>query len=288
MLLLPAAAQLGHPLVPVVPCLVVGGEAAAVHPGGAALHGDHPVGDPGQQLPVVADEQHRLRRRQQPLLQPQLARHVEVVVRLVQQQHLGRPAQQRLQGQPFLLAAGQRGQLPVLAPVVLHAERGDRHGVPEHLGGVAAGVAPVRQRVRVAQLGLLVVDLHQRQLGRRQRRPGLLDGRRAQPDQEVLDRRVVAHRADELPHHAQAAGLGDAALLGRQVAGDDPQQGGLAGAVGAHQRGLRPLADPEVQRRRAAPGRPTVDAGRTGRRDNPPAQSANRSGRRANHFGRRS
>ena len=38
----------------------------------------------------------------------------------------------------------------------------------------------------------------------------------------------------------------DRAGLRRQVAGDDPQQGGLAGAVGPDQRGLGALADPEA------------------------------------------
>jgi hypothetical protein len=83
------------------------------------------------------------------LLQPPLARHVEEVVRLVQQQHLVRPAQQRLQRQPLLLAAGQGAHHPVLGVGQRQAERGDRHGVPENLRVVPARVAPTGQRVRV-------------------------------------------------------------------------------------------------------------------------------------------
>ena len=136
--------------------------------------------------------------------------HVEVVVRLVEQQHLVRPAEQGLEHQPLLLAAGERAHLAPLRLVERDAERRDRAGVPEHLGVVPAGVGPVGQRLRVAHLGRLVVVLHHRQLG-------LLEGggrrphrRRRDRHQQVAHRRVVAHRADELPHHAEAAGRGRA------------------------------------------------------------------------------
>jgi hypothetical protein len=50
---------------------------------------------------------------------------------------------------------------------------------------------------------------------------------------------------DELPHYPQPAGGGDGAGLRSQVPGDQPDQRGLPGAVRAHQRGDRALADPE-------------------------------------------
>jgi hypothetical protein len=71
------------------------------------LDGDDARGGAVQQLAVVADVQHRLRRLGQGRLEPALAGHVEVVVRLVEQQHGVRPAQQRLEGEPLLLPAGQ-------------------------------------------------------------------------------------------------------------------------------------------------------------------------------------
>jgi hypothetical protein len=89
----------------------------------AHLDRDDPRRRVGQQLAVVADEQDRLGRRGDPLLQPALARHVEEVVRLVEQQHLVRATQQRLQDQPLLLAAGQSRQVPVLASLEGDAER---------------------------------------------------------------------------------------------------------------------------------------------------------------------
>src|SRR4051794_28693155 len=93
--------------------------------------------------------------------------------------YAGAPApQQRLERQPLLLTARQRGQLAVLAPLVGDTEGGDRDGVPGHLGVVAAGVAPLGQRVGVRHLRALVVGLHERELGRLDGVPGLPDRRR--------------------------------------------------------------------------------------------------------------
>src|SRR5256885_9497181 len=52
--------ELGHPVVPGGAGRRVGRPGPAVHPRRPALDGDHPVGDPGEQLAVVADEQHGL------------------------------------------------------------------------------------------------------------------------------------------------------------------------------------------------------------------------------------
>jgi hypothetical protein len=225
---------------------VVADETAAVHPGGPALDGHDAVGDAGEQFAVVADEQHGLPRVEQPFLEPPLAGDVEVVVRLVEQQHLVRPAQQSLECQPLLLTARQRGQLPVLAVVVRDTEGGDGHGVPGDLGLVPADVAPVGQGVRIRHLTALVVGLHQRQLRGLHRVPRLADGGRRQVDEEPLHVRVVADRADELAHHAEPAGTGDRARLRDQVTGDDAQQRRLAGPVLADQRRAGALPDAEA------------------------------------------
>ena len=57
--------------------------------------------------------------------------------------------------------------------------------------------------------------------------------------------RVVADAADELAHHPEPAAARDRARRRREVAGDDPQQSGLAGAVRPDQRDDGALADPE-------------------------------------------
>ena len=115
-------------------------------------------------------------------------------------------------------------------------------------------------RVRVRHLRALVVALHHRQLGGVERRGRRAHAGRRDRHEQVAHGRLVADLADELAHHAEPAGAGDRALLRVEVAGDDPQQRGLAGAVGADEGDLRAVADPERRPRRAAPGRPAACA----------------------------
>jgi len=249
-LLIPAAAQLLEPADPVGPGLGVVPEAAAVHPDVPVLDGHDALRAGGQQFPVVADQQHGLRRGGQLLLEPALARHVEVVVRLVEQQHAVGAAQQRLEYQPLLLTAGQRAHVAPAALVVRDAERGHRAGVPVHLGLVAPGLAPFAQRRRVAQLRPLVVALHHDQLGRVQPGRGLEHPRRRDRKQQVTDHGCdldALVRADELAHDAEAAARRDRARLRLQVPGHQPEQRGLAGPVRPDQGGRDPLADAEAR-----------------------------------------
>ena len=69
--------------------------------------------------------------------------------------------------------------------------------------------------------------------------------RRGQRQRQVVRASIVADHADELAHHAEPAGPRDRPGAHRQVAGDHPQQRGLAGAVRPDQRDLGALADPE-------------------------------------------
>jgi hypothetical protein len=195
----------------------------------------------------VRNEQHGLRRLPQLPFKPAFARHVQVVVRLVEQQHLVRTAQQRLQHQPLLLATGKCGHAPPLGLVVGHAE--GRHGahVPDRLCGVPARVGPVAQRLRVGQLGGLVVALHDRQFGRVHRAGGVADARPGHGHQQVPDRPVIADRPDELRHHAQPAAGRDRTRLRLQLPGNDLQQRALARTVRADQRQHVPLPDPEAR-----------------------------------------
>jgi hypothetical protein len=128
------------------------------------------------------------------------------------------------------------------------AQRGLRADVPDHLDVVAAGVAVLGQGRGVGELRRLVVGVHQHQLaavhlGRGRAHPG-----RGDRAQQVGDGRVgdpVQPVPDELAHHPQPAGAGHGAGVREQVAGHDPQQRGLPGAVRADQGDLGAVADPE-------------------------------------------
>ncbi len=251
-LLVPAAAQLVEPVHPVGARRVVGGEAAAVHPrraaGGAGLERDDAVRGTREQLAVVRDEQHGLRRRAQLLLEPSLSGHVEVVVGLVEQQHVVGTAQQRLEHEALLLAARQRRELAEPRPLERHAECGDGALVPHGLVLVAPGIRVVGERRGVAQLRVEVVVLDDRGLGGLEFDRGGADAARSDVDEQLVHGRP-SHRADAVPdelvHHAErAADRHDAPVRGL-VTPDDAEEGRLARAVRADQRGGRPLADAE-------------------------------------------
>ena len=131
-------------------------------------------------------------------------------------------------------------------PVEGQPHRRDRADVPRHLDVVAAGVGVVGQRRRVRHLGPLVVAVHQRELGLVDPLGGRADALGGDAEQQVGDRLVAAAVADELAHHAEPAGAGHDPRVGRQVSGDDAQQGRLARTVGADEGHLLPVPDPEA------------------------------------------
>ncbi len=199
-------------------------------------------------------QQHGLLGRAQGILEPALAGHVEVVVGLVEQQHLLRTAQQRLEHEPLLLAARERADLAVLRALERDAERRDRAGVPHGLLVVSTHVGVVGEGGRVGQLVHRGVVLDERELG-------AVDGGRGIPhrfggdgDQQVAHRGGVTHVPDELVHDAEAAVDADRALVGFEPAlllrpagraTDDAQQRRLARTVRADQRRRRALAHAE-------------------------------------------
>src|SRR5690606_20820919 len=222
-------------------------ERARVHPQprprAAGLQGGDGGRDAGEQLTVVTDEQHGLARGEKLLLEPPLARHVEVVVGLVEQQYLVRAAQQRLEHQPLLLAARERAHLAPPGALVRDAERGDRADVPQRLLLVAADVGPVGQRLRVGHLHPLGVVLHHRELRALQRGGGRAHRLGRHPEQQVAHRRLVAHLTHHLAHDAEPARADHGALLRREVAGDHAGERRLARAVRPDERDARAVAD---------------------------------------------
>ena len=185
----PAPLQLFVTGEPLLPCLVVRAEVAAMDPGvtaGRAGLDTHDLfGCPGQQFPVVGNEEHRFAGRVELVLQPSLARHVEVVVRFVEQENLVRAAQQRFQHQPLLFSAAQCPREPPLGLLVRHAQCGGRADVPGRLGLVPAGVGPVAQGLRVLHLRGFVVHGHDQFFGGVHRACRVANPRRSHREQQV-------------------------------------------------------------------------------------------------------
>jgi hypothetical protein len=153
---------------------------------------EHPRGDVLEEVAVVAHHQAGARLFGENLLQPQDAVDVEVVGGLVQQEHVGGGCQLARDGEALLPAAGQR----------IDRRASVREAGAAQRPGEAAG-----------PLGL--VDALERggEHG--------LDGKAGRED-GVL-RHVAEH--DAAAERARAA-------VGRLEAGEDPQQRGLARAVG--------------------------------------------------------
>ncbi len=253
-LLRPAAAQLLEPVDAVAARLGVRREAAAVDPRGARLDGHDAPRGLADQLAVVRDEEDRLRRLGELLLEPALARARRGSCRA---RRAAAPRRARAAAPPARAASARRrrGCARARSDGLLEgqAERLAAARLPQHLGLPAAGVAPVGERLRVGDLGAVLVA-RERVLGRGERLGAGAHGRRRDGGEQPAHGRLVAHAADELAHHAQAAGADDGALGRLVVARDQAQQRRLAGPVRAEQRGLRALADPErdvVQQRPA-------------------------------------
>ncbi len=216
-----------------------------MHPAGAVLQGDDPLGAATEQLAVVGDQQDGLGGLQEALLQPALGRHVQEVVGLVQQQHRLLPAQQLLQHQPLLLAPGKGAGGAVLHLLEGLSQGGQAALVPERLGPVATHVIPVRQRLCEGHLGLLAgVLVHLNLGGPQQLGGGPHRGGRGRGHQSP-DRKGPAHAADGLVHYRQLAADADRALVGDQLPGDQAEEGRLAATVGADQGSPRSLSHAE-------------------------------------------
>ena len=194
----------------------------------------------------MADEEDRLGAGAQRRLEPLLARHVEVVVRLVEQEDVSIRPQQHLDGEPLLLAARQRGQRTV-------AGNGDRlaHGdgaarVPQDLGIPATGITPGRVGTSESHARAIAGLRLRGRLGAGQLGGGSLQAARREVEQHVADGATLLPPTHELTHDAQPAVDVHAALIRGLIAGDDPEQRGLADAVGTHERDVLAVADAEA------------------------------------------
>ena len=206
--------------------------------------------------------------------EPLLAGHVEVVVRLVEEQHVGIGAQQHLEGEPLLLAAREGGQRP-LAGLGERLAHGDRAaGVPQHLGVPPAGVAPGRVGAGQRHPGAVAGVDGGGGLGVGEARGGRLQRGRRQVEQHVPHRAALLSPAHQLPHDPEPAVDVDAPAVGRLVAGDEPEERGLAGAVGPHEGDVLAVAHAEAHVPGAAPRRPACGTPPRSRRSPPRSMDA--------------
>jgi hypothetical protein len=210
--------------------LCVPGERAAVRPGAPRLDRDDLGGGGGQQLAVVADVEHGLAGVTQLCLEPAFGRNVEEVVGLVEHENVELAAQQGLEREALLLAAAERSQRTVAntssndspnARVTHSFQVTSRSYPPPSPHDASASAYSIGASANRASAAASRVAAS-RSRTRCDRQQQLVHGAR----------RVVGG-ADELMHHADLAVDADRSRGGGQVAGDQLEQGRLAGTVGA-------------------------------------------------------
>ena len=195
-LLVPAAAQLVEAGVAGHPRRVPGREALRVGPRRARLHGDDLLGGAGEQLAVVADVQHALRRLPQPRPPASAcrARRGSCRARRAAAPRPG-PRSSSSSANRFCSPPDSVVMRRCRAVVPRQPEHRDRRRVERHLRRVAARLAPRHERVGVADLAALGVV--ERRLGGPQphRPPGPAAGRaRARGRRGCGRRRSVPRR----------------------------------------------------------------------------------------------
>ena len=195
-----------------------GGVAAAIECELSPFQVENPIDGFVEQIAVVADDDHRARVARDMRFQPQRRFEVEIVGRLVQQQQVGLGEQRRRERNPHAPAAGEFGTGALLIGVGkaqagedFRCARGCRMrsdvGEPALDFGDAGGLA---LRVRFGQeLGAFGIGL-KHDLEQALRAIGRFLGKPAD---------AIARRDLHMP------------LLGRELAGDDAKERGLAGAV---------------------------------------------------------
>ena len=156
---------------------------AAVDPAPGPLDDDDLRRHALEQRPVVADHQDRRPAVEDLVLEPAAGRDVEVVVRLVEQQHVRPRREQQVEDQPLALAAGQLRHEACGDVVDLGLDAALQRGLPPRLELVAAEVAPVGEGGRVAHA---VVVAGQHRPFRGDERPS----RRAQRARRHLDQHL--------------------------------------------------------------------------------------------------
>jgi len=196
---------------------------------------EHPVGDVGHQVHVVADQHQPARVRPEETAQPGDRVGVEVVRRLVQQQGVMAGEQDPRQLDAAPLSAGQVADRLLHRPIRQAETRGNPRGFG--FGGVATaglefGVGPGVGSHRPGQVRRIGCRSHGL-LGRAESAEGAIQIAGRQNAIRHGHRRI--RRGRVLREVADRTDAADGAARRLELAGQRPQQGGLAGAVAADQ-----------------------------------------------------
>ncbi len=224
----------------------------AAHALGLERH--HPRDLLVEELAVVADQDERAVVALEEVAEPRHRRQVEVVGRLIEQEHVGPLEQQRRQHRAHLPAARELAQV---ARVV-----GDREAeAGQDRLRLVGREEPIEMRLLLVQLGhplgqldqivvarRVVADLAQLGLGGRQITIELTTARHAVEHERQQRRAAGQRQVLRQPADPHALGAGHHAVVDLLHAGQDLEQRGLARAVGADQADAIVAADAQAGR----------------------------------------
>ncbi len=241
----PPSSKFVNPPKPRLASLVIVTEPTAVYPGRTVLNRYETASGGGEKLAVVGNEKDGLCRLLETTLQPEFTRDVEIVVRLVQEQHIVRPPKERFQHQALLLTARKIANRTVLAAIERHPERGHGACIPQNLGVITTGVTPVHQRLRVCRRRHVVLVLDHDKLSAFNGLPRGTQIWAGDRNKESPDRDVVTNRSDELGHDADRPAVNSVSGRRAEFTSEDAHQGRLTRAVWSDQTRDFSLADSE-------------------------------------------
>ncbi len=261
LLVVPSLQGVAQEALTVLPGLGKGGVRAAVDPAGGALQHDELGGAPLQQDPVVAHHQDRAGAGPELILQPGPGGHVEVVVGLVEQEHVGPGVEQHVEHEPLALPARQLAHQAGRHVVDRALHTSLHRGGPLGLQLVAAEVAPDGEGLGVAHA--VVGAFGHGPLGRHQGEAGGAQLGSGHLQQHLPQGVGGAGHPDVLGHRQHGAGDRGLAGVGLEDARQDPQDRALAHPVGPDDGGVIARRDPEaeVEEQRVPPRRGVLETG---------------------------
>ncbi|CAB4572596.1 unannotated protein [freshwater metagenome] len=244
LLVVPPLQLVAHQLLTLRAGLRERGVRATVTPATGSFDHHDLGGDPLQQRAVVADHQDGGLAGHDLFLQPTTRGDVEVVVRFVQQQHVGSGGEQQVQHQSLALAARQFRDETAREVVDGGLHTALRRGLPFGFQFVTAEVTPVGQCGGVSHA--VVRTVGQRFLGRDQCASRHAELRRRHLDEHLAQGVGRPRHAHVLSHGEHGTVHGELPTVGVDHTRQDAQDGALADAVGADQRGVLPGGDAET------------------------------------------
>ncbi len=200
-----------------------------MHPTTRSFNGNHLGGTTLEQGAVVAHHQDGGLALSKFLFKPLTGWDIEVVVRLVQQQHVGTRREQQVEHEPLAFASREFRDESRRHVIYLCLHTALSGGLPLRLKFIPAQVTPIGKRIGVPDA--VVLPRCHRLLGSNQCTTCITQGLRRHFDQHLANRVVGARHAHVLSHVEHRPGNGELTCIGFDRTRENPQDRALTHAI---------------------------------------------------------